>query len=184
MQCHSRADQAFAVALPFASDCLNSSGPASTCAIADRIYRRHGPPVFLIPHLQQRSFMIKKMIKRTCLGAATATLILVPLSLGSFAADLKTIELPGERAYPESISAASDGTLYVSSLASGGVSRIKPGATKAEEWIKPGAFDSRTTFGVLVDEKTGVLWVCSNDISAIGVPGPGSATGSHLKSFD
>ncbi len=93
------------------------------------------------------------------------------------------MELPGERAYPESISAASDGTLYVSSFASGGVWRIKPGS-KVEEWIKPAAFGTRSIFGVLVDEKGGVLWVCSNDISGIGVPGPGSATGSHLKSFD
>jgi sugar lactone lactonase YvrE len=128
--------------------------------------------------------MVRKMIKRTCLGAATATLLLAPLSLASFAADLRTIEVPGERAYPESISAASDGTLYVSSFASGGVFRVKPGATKAEEWIKPAAFGTRSIFGVLVDEKAGVLWVCSNDISAIGVPGPGSATGSHLMSFD
>ena len=54
-----------------------------------------------------------------------------------------SVELPGERAFPESISAAPDGTLYVSSLASGGVVRIKPGASTAEQWIKPGAFDGR-----------------------------------------
>jgi len=99
------------------------------------------------------------------------------------AADLKQVALPGERAYPESIAAAADGTLYVSSLASGGIVRIKPGA-KAEEWIKPGAFDSRSTFGVLVDEKKGLLWVCSNDVSALGVPGPSAVPGSNLKGFD
>ena len=38
----------------------------------------------------------------------------------------KIIELPGDRAYPESIAAA-DGTLYVCSLASGGIWRIMPG---------------------------------------------------------
>jgi hypothetical protein len=42
-----------------------------------------------------------------------------------------SIELPGEHAFPESISSASDGTLYVSSLASGGIVRIKPGASTA-----------------------------------------------------
>jgi sugar lactone lactonase YvrE len=77
---------------------------------------------------------------------------------------LNSIEVPGERAYPESISAAPDGTLYVSSLASGGIARIKPGASKAEPWIKPGAFDSRSTLGVLVDERSKLLWVCSTSM--------------------
>jgi sugar lactone lactonase YvrE len=95
-----------------------------------------------------------------------------------------SIELPGERAFPESISAASDGTLYVSSLASGGIVRIKPGASTAEPWIKPGAFDSHSTFGVLVDERSNLLWVCSNDMSGKGVPGPSSIPGSYLKGFD
>jgi sugar lactone lactonase YvrE len=100
------------------------------------------------------------------------------------AADLSQVTLPGDRAYPESIAAASDGTLYVSSLASGGVWRITPGASTAQEWIKPGAFDSRSTLGVLVDEKANLLWVCSNDLSALGVPGPSSAKGSYVKGFD
>jgi sugar lactone lactonase YvrE len=94
------------------------------------------------------------------------------------------IALSGDRAYPESIAAAADGTLYVSSLASGGIWRIKPGSATAEAWIAPGMYDTRSTFGVLVDDKTGVLWVCSNDVSALGVPGPGTATGSNLKAFD
>lgn len=96
----------------------------------------------------------------------------------------KVIELPGDRAYPESIAAAKDGTLYISGLASGGVWRIKPNTTNVEPWIVPGAFDSRSTFGVLVDDKKGLLWVCSNDMSGRGVPGPGAATGSNLKGFD
>ena len=71
---------------------------------------------------------------------------------------LNSVVVPEERAFPESISAASHGTLYVSSLASGGIARIKPGASTAEPWIKPGAFDSRSTFGVLVDERSNLLW--------------------------
>jgi hypothetical protein len=95
-----------------------------------------------------------------------------------------SIDVPGERAFPESISAAPDGTLYLSSLASGGIARIKPGASTAEQWIKPGAFDSRSTFGVLVDERYNLLWVCSNDMSGKGIPGPSSIPGSYLKGFD
>ena len=100
------------------------------------------------------------------------------------AADLREVTLPGERAYPESIATAPDGTLFVSSLASGGVWRIEPGDVTAQEWIKPGGFDSRSTFGVLVDEKANLLWVCSNDVSALGVPGPSSVKGSYVKGFD
>ena len=99
------------------------------------------------------------------------------------AADLQ-VELPGDSVYPESLSASAEGTLYGSSLASGGIWRVKPGAAGADEWIKPGAFGSRSTFGVLVDERKGLLWVCSNDASGIGVNGPGSATGSNLLGFD
>jgi sugar lactone lactonase YvrE len=97
---------------------------------------------------------------------------------------LQAIEIPGDRAFMESITAGPDGILYVSSLASGGIARIKPGASKAEEWIAPAAFGSRSTFGVFADAKSNTLWVCSNDMSGLGVDGPGHAIGSHLKGFD
>ena len=100
------------------------------------------------------------------------------------AEDLKPVQIPGDRAYPESMSATSDGTIYVSRLASGGVARVMPGSSKAEMWIKPGAFETRSTFGVLVDESTKTLWVCSNDVSGLGVPGPSSVPGAYLKGFD
>src|SRR6476619_5903443 len=102
----------------------------------------------------------------------------------AFARDLSEIKLPGDRAYPESITAAPDGTLYVSSPAVGGVWRIKPQAADVEDWIKPGAFGSRSTLGVLVDKKTHLLWVCSNDFASAGIPGPSIVPGSYLKGFD
>lgn len=99
-------------------------------------------------------------------------------------AENSEIALPGDRAYPESITAAPDGTLYVSSPAVGGVWRIKPSSGMVEEWIKPGAFGSRSTLGVMVDNKANLLWVCSNDFSSIGIPGPSSVPGSFVKGFD
>jgi sugar lactone lactonase YvrE len=98
--------------------------------------------------------------------------------------DLKPIEVPGDQAFPESMSATSDGTIFISSLATGGIARATPGSSKAETWIKPGAFETRSTFGVLVDEPSKTLWVCSNDVSSAGIPGPGSVSGSFLKGFD
>jgi streptogramin lyase len=95
-----------------------------------------------------------------------------------------SIDLPGDRIFPENIASAKDGTLYVGSLGSGGIIRIKPGAAKAQIWIKPGAFGSRSIFGVLADERSNTLWACSNDLSALGVVIASSETGSALKGFD
>ena len=112
------------------------------------------------------------------LNVLALTLISI-LAFPSFAEE-NEIALPGDRAYPESISAASNGTLYVGSLATGGVWRIKPQAGAVEEWIKPGAFGSRSILGVLVDEKANLLWVCSNDFSSSEIPGPSSVPGSFV----
>lgn len=105
-------------------------------------------------------------------------------ALGASSAGASSIRLASERAYPESITSTSDGTLYVSSFADGGVVRIRPGQAHAEPWIAPGAFGTRSTFGVLADERSGTLWVCSNDASAFNAPGPSQVTGSFLKGFD
>lgn len=121
--------------------------------------------------------LVRTMIVLVCVGLFNA------ISTAR-ADDATRIALSDDRAFPESITASSDGTLYVSSLAAGGVTRIPRGATKDEPWIKPGAFDTRSTLGVLVDNAAHLLWVCSNDLSARGVPGPGSVSGSHLKGFD
>lgn len=105
-------------------------------------------------------------------------------AVSAAAAAPKTIDVPGAGAYPENVGASSDGTIYVSSFVDGGVVRVAPGAATGEMWIKPGAFDTRATFGVLPDEKAGVLWVCSNDLSIFGIEGPSKVKGSYLKSFD
>lgn len=119
-------------------------------------------------------------------GRLSAMVFLGAFAFATHAAaeDLKPIEVPGDRAYPESMSASSDGTIYISSLASGGIARVTPGSSKAETWIKPGAFETRSTFGVLVDEPSKTLWVCSNDVSGLGVQGPSSVPGAYLKGFD
>lgn len=95
-----------------------------------------------------------------------------------------SVALPGERTYPENVAAGPDGTLYVSSFVEGGVIRVAPGADTGEVWIKPGAYGTRSTFGLLPDPSTNTLWLCSNDLSFLGIPGPGEAKGSALKAFD
>ncbi len=112
-------------------------------------------------------------------------ILAVPLVFAAAAASAapESIALPGDRVFPESITSTRDGTLYTGSLASGGIVRIRPNA-KAELWIKPGAFGSGSTFGVLADERSGTLWVCSNNLAARGIKVDGADPGSALKGFD
>jgi outer membrane protein assembly factor BamB len=118
-------------------------------------------------------------------GRCAAAVIIAGCLMASnaFAAPA-SISLPGDRVFPENITSTKDGTLYVGSLGSGGIFRIKPGATKADLWIKPGAFGSRSIFGVLADERSNTLWACSNDMSALGVVIASTENGSVLKGFD
>ena len=100
------------------------------------------------------------------------------------AADRTEITFPGNHAYPESLTATSDGTMYAGSLYEGGIFRVPPGATTAERWIKPGANNSMITLGVFADEKSGTLWVCSSNLTAFGVKPPAGEKPVSLKAFD
>ena len=110
------------------------------------------------------------------MGAAAAT--------PAMAGPPTTIALPGDTVFPESVTSTSDGTIYVGSIPNGGVMKVAPGADKAEPWIKGAAFGTRSIFGVLADEKSGLLWACSNDSTGFGVAGPSTVKGSFLKGFD
>jgi streptogramin lyase len=115
---------------------------------------------------------------------AVAVSIAGCLMASSALAVAASIDLPGDRVFPESITSTKDGTLYVGSLGAGGIIRIKPGARNAELWIKPGAFGSRSILGVLADERSNTLWACSNDLSARGIMIASIESGSALKGFD
>jgi sugar lactone lactonase YvrE len=107
------------------------------------------------------------------------------LAIGASAAPASTaITLPGDLAYPESLAATSDGTLFIGSAKMGGVLRVTPGSSKPTPWIAPTTFGTRSIFGVLVDERSGTLWTCSNDLASDGIASPGSGGGSALKGFD
>ena len=114
----------------------------------------------------------------------TAWLFAAGLGAANAFAVPASIDLPGARVFPENLTSTKDGTLYVGSLGSGGIIRIKPHGDKPELWIKPGAFGSRSIFGILADERSNTLWACSNDLSAFGLVIASSETGSALKGFD
>jgi streptogramin lyase len=116
------------------------------------------------------------------LGTAGLALMLAVASSGVACAQTAPVGVP-DKSFPESVTSTSDGTLYAGSFNLGGVVRAASGG-KAEQFIKPGAGGSRSTLGVLADEKGGMLYVCSNDLSGLGVAGPSDAKGAALKLFD
>jgi sugar lactone lactonase YvrE len=124
------------------------------------------------------------LLKNRCaraLGTAGLALMLGVASGGVVSAQTTPVSVP-DKSFPESVTSTKDGTLYVGSFNLGGVTKVASG--KAEQFIKPGGGDSRSTLGVLADEKNGMLYVCSNDISGFGVPGPTDTKGAWLKTFD
>jgi len=100
------------------------------------------------------------------------------------AAGPSSIALPGERAFPESITSARDGTLFIGRLGEGGIVRADPRTGAAALFVAPGAAGSRSITGVFADEASGTLWACSNDLSALGGPSGGRDRGAVLKAFD
>jgi sugar lactone lactonase YvrE len=131
-------------------------------------------------HYSTRIFLMSKTAWGRAIPATLGALLLA----SQVRAAPSVIDLPGDRAFPESITATSEGMLYVGSLGAGGIYRVKPHTYKAESWIKPGAFGTRSILGVLVDEKSNTLWACSNNLSEVGVSVAGSDTKATLKGFD
>jgi len=119
-------------------------------------------------------------------GSVELVVLIFGLSFSSWAApqQLDSIPIPGTKAFPESITSKSDGTLYVGRIGDGGIVRINPHTHENTIFVQPGALGSRSILGVFADEASNTLWACSNDLSALGAPATGSDTGSALKAFD
>jgi len=93
------------------------------------------------------------------------------------------VPLPESSPFPESLTSTSDGLMFVSSISHGGVLKVAPDGSTAV-FMKPGEHGTRSTFGLLADEKTGTLWVASNDASSIGLKGPSDVEGGWVKGLD
>jgi sugar lactone lactonase YvrE len=120
-------------------------------------------------------------VARLALGPA---LLLLVLRATPAEAAPKAISLPGKRAFPESITSARDGTLFIGRLGQGGIVRANPRTGAVALFVAPGAAGSRSIAGVFADKASGTLWACSNDLSALGGPSAGSDRGAALKAFD
>jgi sugar lactone lactonase YvrE len=153
---------------------------------ASSISSRSGAPIMKQEHsVALCSLAQGVLLKNRCaraLGTAGLALMFGVASGGVARAQTAPVSVP-DKSFPESVTSTKDGTLYVGSFNLGGVVKVAPGG-KAEQFVKPGAGGSRSTLGVLADEKSGMLHVCSNDITGFGVPGPSDTKGAWLKSFD
>ncbi|MCJ2131151.1 hypothetical protein [Methylobacterium sp. E-045] len=134
-------------------------------------------------HSARKGCRMKRKIQRW--GVTTALSVAASLVVGSvWAAGMPEVTLPDTAPFPESVAATSYGVLFVSSITDGGVLRIAPDGSAPTPFFKPGEHDTRSTFGVLADDKSGTLWVASNDASAIGIKGPSAVEGAWIKAFD
>jgi hypothetical protein len=112
--------------------------------------------------------------------------VLVALSAGCVAAQSAPrgdILIDGTGVHPESVTSSKDGSLFTGSVP-GIIYRAGPKDDKAIPFIKPDAENGlRSTYGVLADDASGRLWVCS--VPPFGGPRPaGPPAPTELVAFD
>jgi sugar lactone lactonase YvrE len=100
-------------------------------------------------------------------------LLLLALAGPTLAATDVTID--GSGIYPESLTSSSDGTLYIGSV-KGTIYRALPGSDRAEPWIARDESNRLLSiYGVLADDRSRALWVCSSPARLPGGVARGSA---------
>lgn len=82
-----------------------------------------------------------------------------PLSGGGVA---ERVELPGDAFYPEGITEAEDGTLFIGSITGATVLRVPPDGTQAEPFVGKEVV-RRGVIGLEVDEARQLLWLCDSN---------------------
>lgn len=80
------------------------------------------------------------------------------------------VTIQGERVFPESMTSSADGALIFGSIGNKMVYRAAPGSDTALPWIQAGTDGLQSTFGVFADNKSKILYACSN--GAFGPPPP------------
>ena len=94
---------------------------------------------------------------------------------------LPDVVIDDTNVYPESMSASRDGTLYIGSM-KGIIFRAPPGSPKAEPWVRPTPENGLLSLlGVLADDRSGTLWICSSPTPLRNPPAVGTAA---LVAFD
>jgi sugar lactone lactonase YvrE len=71
------------------------------------------------------------------------------------------VQLPGDAFFPESIAAATDGTLYVTSAITGEIAKVSPDRQTVTTVVAAETVQPIGKTGVLLDEAGGHLWACA-----------------------
>jgi hypothetical protein len=106
--------------------------------------------------------------------------ILAALVTPALAASDITVDAP--MAFPESLSATADGTVYIG-LTKGAVYRAMPGEATAKPFISKDAGHFGIVLGVLTDSATDTLWVCDNAGKAASLKTFSLKTGISKKTY-
>lgn len=105
----------------------------------------------------------------------TLALALATLTLPTAALAATDVTIDDSSVFPESIAADAAGNIYASSL-KGVIYRAPAGTAKAVAWIKPDDTNKLLwTLGVLPDERSNTLWVCTTPAGFLTPPKLGEA---------
>ena len=116
--------------------------------------------------------------------ALGAMLLVVSACQTSPPAERGDIIIDDTAVYPESVTSTRAGDVITGSM-KGIIFRAAPGESRASAWIRPDSANGlQAVFGVLADERSGTLWVCSvaNPFQRAAVPAPPALVAFDLKS--
>jgi hypothetical protein len=160
-------------------DCPDEIRSTTSCCLKDT--RSEHPTPLSMDNRMGRMTVSRRV---RCLPKFAFLALVLSFTVEAGTQKVESIAIPGTKAFPESITSSSDGALFVGRLGDGGIVRVNPRTAESTVFVQPGAAGSRSILGVFADEASSTLWACSNDLSALGGPAPGSDTASALKGFD
>jgi sugar lactone lactonase YvrE len=121
--------------------------------------------------------------KRLGLGMLLTVCTLAATCAHSKPAGPMEIHIPGERIYPESITASADGRLIIGSIGQQGIYVVDAGADTARRWIEADGPSDLGVLGVFADDRSNTLWACWAEIPALkGEKKPSALAAYDLKS--
>lgn len=118
---------------------------------------------------------------RAFAAATFATAIVTPALTAATAPPRDRIVIQDTSVYPESITSARDGRVWIAGYGSGVIYLAKPGAATAEPWIAAEAGVVDHALGLVADERRGLLWACTYRNAAAGTDSPRE---SAIRTFD
>lgn len=125
--------------------------------------------------MRSRTFPLLPLLSLAALALAAAACTGADDGSGGGDDRPDSLALPGDSYYPESLSAAPDGTLYVGSIAHGELWKFEPGAD-TPVLVVPSSGTLTNIAGVLVDPAGSTAYLCSVDL--------GFARNSEVKVLD